>query len=99
MTSQSWHLKIRRIFNFELEQKGDHHSSAEFHSESNGDSFEALKSIIDLLIGHNWPQLPNSQLRAETKIRPAIRVRFLGDSNDDTPKVNEQISVPLIGLN
>ena len=31
------------IFNFQLEQKIDHHSSVEFHGESNGGIFKAQK--------------------------------------------------------
>ena len=38
------------IFDFELEQKIDHHSSAEFHGKSNGDSFKAQKPKYDSLI-------------------------------------------------
>ena len=38
------------IFNFELEQKIDHHSSVEFHSESNGGIFKAQKLNYDSLI-------------------------------------------------
>ena len=47
--------KIRRNFNFELEQKLDHHFYAKFHSDSDGDGFKAQKPIIDPLIGPNWP--------------------------------------------
>ena len=43
----------KEFFNFGLEQKLDRHSHAKFHSDSDGDGFEALKPIIDLLIGLN----------------------------------------------
>ena len=46
-------LKIRRTFNFVLEQKLDHNFHAKFHSDSDGDGFKAQKPIIDLLIGLN----------------------------------------------
>ena len=45
--------KKRRNFNFELEQKLDHHFHAEFHSDSDGDGFKAQKPINDPLIGLN----------------------------------------------
>ena len=45
--------KKRRNFNFELEQKLDHHFYAKFHSDSNGDGFKVQKPIIDPLIGLN----------------------------------------------
>ena len=43
------------FFNFGLEQKLDHHSSVEFHSDSDGDGFKAhFKS--DLVGDPNKPQ-------------------------------------------
>ena len=41
------------FLNFGLEQKLDHHSCVEFHSDSDCDGFKAQKPIIDPLIGHN----------------------------------------------
>ena len=41
------------FFNFGLEQKIDHHSCVEFHSDSDGDGFKAQKPKIDLQIGLN----------------------------------------------
>ena len=41
------------FFNFELEQNLGQHSCEEFHSDSDGDGFKALKPIIDRLIGLN----------------------------------------------
>ena len=41
------------FFNFELEQKLDHHFRAKFYSDSDSDGFKALKPIIDPLIGLN----------------------------------------------
>ena len=38
---------------FGLEQKLDHHSCVQFHSDSDGNGFKARKPIIDLLIGPN----------------------------------------------
>ena len=43
------------FFNFGLEQKLDHHSCVEFHSNSDGDGFKAQKPTIGLQIGPNWP--------------------------------------------
>ena len=44
-----------RIFNFELKQKLDHYSGVEFHGDSHGEGFKPQKTIIDPLIGPNWP--------------------------------------------
>ena len=44
------------FFKIGLEQKLDHHSWVEFHSDSDGDGYNAQKPIIDRLIGPNWPQ-------------------------------------------
>ena len=41
------------FFNFGLEQKLDHHSSVEFHGDSDGDGFKAQKPTIGLQIGPN----------------------------------------------
>ena len=41
------------FFNFRLERKLDQHSCVEFHSDSDGDCFEAQKAIIDPKIGPN----------------------------------------------
>ena len=41
------------LFKFGLEQKLDHYSRVEFHSDSNGNSFEAQKPKIDPQIGPN----------------------------------------------
>ena len=38
------------IFNFELEQKIDHHSSVEFHGESSGNNLNVQKVNHDTLI-------------------------------------------------
>ena len=38
------------IFNFQLEQKINHHSSVEFHGESNGGIFKAQKCDNNSLI-------------------------------------------------
>ena len=43
------------FFNFGLEQKLDHRSSVEFHTDSDCDGFKAQKPKIDLQIGPNWP--------------------------------------------
>ena len=43
------------FFNFGLEQMLDQQSYVEFYGDSDGDGFKAQKSIIDLLIGPNWP--------------------------------------------
>ena len=39
--------------NFGLDQKLDHHSCVEFHSDSDGNGFTAQKPIIDPQIGPN----------------------------------------------
>ena len=44
-----------KIFNFELEEKLDHHSRVEFNGEFDGNSLEALNPYFDPLIGPNWP--------------------------------------------
>ena len=41
------------FFNFELKQKLNQLSWPEFHGDSDGDGFKALKLIIDRLIGLN----------------------------------------------
>ena len=41
------------FFNFGLEQKLDHHSCVEFHSDSDGDGSKVRKPINDPLIGLN----------------------------------------------
>ena len=41
------------FFKFGLEQKLVRHSCVEFHSDSDGDSFNAQKPIIDPLNGPN----------------------------------------------
>ena len=41
------------FFKFGLKQKLDRHSCVEFHGDSDGNGFEAEKSIIDPLIGPN----------------------------------------------
>ena len=46
-------MKKRRFFNFGLEQKLDHLSSVEFHSDSNGNGFNAQNPKIDPQIGPN----------------------------------------------
>ena len=38
------------FFNFGLDQKLDHHSCVEFHSDSDGDGFKTQKLMINLLI-------------------------------------------------
>ena len=50
------------IFNFELEQKIDHPSSVEFNGESSGDSLNAQKlnlNILIALIGSNYSKYGN----------------------------------------
>ena len=45
------------IFNFELEEKIDHHSSVEFHGESSGDNLNVQKlnyNTLIALIGPNY---------------------------------------------
>ena len=44
------------FFKIALEQKIDHHSSVEFHGDSDSNDFNAQKPITDPLIGPNWPQ-------------------------------------------
>ena len=46
-----------KIFNFELEEKLDHHSRVEFNGEFDGNSLEALNPHYDPLIGPNWPTI------------------------------------------
>ena len=41
------------FFNFGLGQKLDHHSSVEFHSDSDGDGLKAQKPKMDFQIGPN----------------------------------------------
>ena len=51
-------LAILELLNFRanklgLEQKLDHHSSVEFHGDSDGNGFKAQNPMIDPLIGPN----------------------------------------------
>ena len=67
------------FFNFGLEQKLDHHSCIEFHSDSDGDGFKAQKPIIHL------NDLKNGifQLWKEQKLDRHSCVEFHGDSDGD----------------
>ena len=42
------------FFNFELEEKLDHHSRVEFNGKFDGNSLEALNPYFYPLIGPNW---------------------------------------------
>ena len=48
-----WCPPKMEFFNFGLDQKLDHHSCVEFHSDSDGGGFKAQKPKIDLQIGPN----------------------------------------------
>ena len=43
------------VSNFEVEWKLYHHFRVEFDGEFDGNSFEAVTSYFDPLIGPNWP--------------------------------------------
>ena len=61
------------FYNFGLEQKLDRHSSAEFHSDSDGDGFNSLKPQLNppkcLLVA---PKNDIFQLWTRTKVRTGL---------------------------
>ena len=60
------------IFNFQLDQKINHHSSAEFHGESSGDNLNAQKLNYNTLIALIGP---NYKIRKFRLVYSSIRER------------------------
>ena len=94
------------IFNFELEQKIDHHSSVEFHGESNGCIFKAQKlnynSLIALIDLNMTSKIEIFNFGLEQKINHPLRVKFHGESSGDNlnaQKLNYNTLIALIGPN
>ena len=88
------------FFNVRLEQKLDHHSSAKFHSDSNGDGFNFLRTQRN---PQNAPLVPPKIkfffFGLEQKLDQHSCVEFHGDSDGDGFKAQKLIIDLLIGPN
>ena len=72
-----------KIFNFELEEKLDHHFQVKFDGKSDGNSLKALKRYFNPLIGPNWPlidqKIENVNIELEEKLEQHFQVKFDGE--------------------
>ena len=88
------------FFNFGLEQKLDRHSCIEFHSDSDGDSFNFPKPQLN---PQNAPLVPPKMEFFNFGLDPKLDhhscVEFHSDSNGGGFKAQKPIIDPLIGLN
>ena len=88
------------FFNLGLEQKLDRHSGVEFHSDSDGDSFNFPKPQLN---PQNAPLVPPKMeifnFGLEQMLDHHLYAKFHSDSNGDGFKAQKAINYPLIGLN
>ena len=88
------------FLNFGLEQKLDHHSYVEFHSDSDSDGFNFPKPQLNPQNApYVPPKMPIFNFGLEQKLDHQSSVEFHGDSYGDGFKARKPIINPLIGLN
>ena len=92
-----------KIFNFEVEWKLDHDSWVEFDGEFDGNSFEAVNSYFDLLIGPNWPIIGQKMkifnCEVEWKLDHHYLIEFDGDFDGNSFEAVNPYFDPRIGHN